>query len=191
LQRPAHQRDARRKRLCLAALNGETVGGEQEVADRYTVALEVIRGLGSAEEITWPDLPFAAAAATIISAEAASAFEEILEAGAAAESTEALLAIDTIRALRIRRKAIGGTDSSLAPFDAAIAPGRSAVAPPLDLGFQEEPKDSRVRTIGRAANLCSLPDTEHTDGIRSVWTTDFGRVASDAAMLAVGIAYQD
>jgi len=134
---PRTKRDARRKRLCQAALNGETVGVEQEVADRYTVALEVIRGLGSAEEITLPDLPIAAVA---------------------------LPAIDSMRAPRTRRKAIAVMDSLLAPFAAAIAPGRSAVAPSLDPGLQEEPKDWRVRTIGRAANLCGLLDVALSTG---------------------------
>ena len=206
LHRSAYQCDQRREGFRFATLTGATIGVEAEVADRYHEALRVFHDFGSVDEIRLPELPFDAAAATIISAEAASAFETFLEEGGAAELTAledrvALLGAQVInggktqRALRVRRKAMAAIDELLAPFDAVITPGRATVAPPIDQRFLEEPNDPGARTIDGAANLCGLPGLMMPMGLgrhglpAAVGLT--GRAELDATILAVGIAFQE
>jgi aspartyl-tRNA(Asn)/glutamyl-tRNA(Gln) amidotransferase subunit A len=203
--RPAYRPDARRSGFRFAMLAGVDVGIEPEVAACYLAALEAIRELGPVEEIELPELPFDAAAATVIAAEAASAFEDFLESGGADEltapedrvallSTLSLPAVDYLRALRVRRKATQLMNDLLEPFDAVIAPAHPRAAPHLSKRFSEEPKDPNARTIGGAANLCGLPGIAlpagfGRDGLpASVSLT--GRVGADPAVLAAGIAFQ-
>lgn len=205
LHRPAYLPEQRRAGFRFAVHARAAEGAEPEVMTRFQAALEVFRELGTLEEIDLPDLPFDAAASTVIAAEAASAFEEFLEAGRSVELTApedhvsllgalTLPATDYLRALRIRRHAMRAMDSLLTPYDALLAPAMPNVAPSISGRFREEPKEAFARTIGGAANLCGLPGLSVPTGPgrlglpAAVGLT--GRADTDATLLAAGIAFQ-
>jgi len=161
--------------------------------------------LGTIEDVAFPQLPFDAAAHIVIAAEAASAFEEFITGGGSAGQVApeeqvglidapAMPATNYLRALRVRRRGMAELGTLLAPFDALIAPAYPREASPLWQRFSEEPKDPSERTIGGAANLCGLPGLALPVGLgregSPVAVTLTGKVDGDAALLAVGIAFQ-
>lgn len=205
LGRPRYQPDRRRAGFRFALLASAEQDAQPEVAARFRDAVEVFRTIGTVEPVALPDLPFDAAATTIIAVEAASAFEDFIASDAptaltAPENRVGLIhvlatpATDYLRALRVRRKAIQAMASMLRLYDALLTPGYARVASRLDEPIREEPGDPAARTIGGAANLCGLPGITlpagpGRDGLpTAVGLT--GRVDGDAAVLAAGIAFQ-
>ena len=205
LARPLYQPEPRRNGFRFATLTGADGGIEADVLARYRDALTVFASLGSIEEITLPELPYNAAASTVIAAEAASAFEEFLEAGLADGVTApddrvtlladfSLPATDYLRALRVRTRASRALAEAFAGYDAIITPGYRSVATDIALRFSEEPDFFGLRTIDGAANLCGLPGLMMPAGPgaqglpTAVCLT--GRVDADAVLLAAGQAFQ-
>ena len=205
LSRPVFRPDPCRDGFRFATLAGSDEGVDSDVLRRYRDALSVFAGLGSIEEIDLPDLPYNAAASTVIAAEAASAFEEFLEAGLADELTApedrisllarlSLPATDYLRALRIRSRANTALAGAFAGYDAIITPGYRSVAPDVTMPFSEEPDFFGLRTIDGAANLCGLPGLmlpagPGANGLPTAVCLT-GRVDSDAVLLAAGQAFQ-
>lgn len=205
LPRPRFRPNERRSGFRFATIAGVADNADPDVAENYLRALEVFRQIGTITEVNLPEMPFDAAASTIISVEAASAFEDFLEAGhadmlTAPEDRVALFAAlsipatDYLRALRVRRQAIAAMGTLLAPFDAIIAPADARTSPPLTESFSKEPKNANARTIGGAANVCGLPGVALPSGLShdglptSVSLT--GKADADAVILAAGIAFQ-
>lgn len=205
LARPAIRPDPRRNGFRFATLTGAEEGVEPDVLARYHDALKVFADLGSIAEITLPDLPYNAAASTVIEAEAAAAFEEFLEAGladglTAPEDRVSLLAgfslpaTDYLRALRVRTRASLALAQAFAGYDAIITPGYRSEATEITMRFSEEPDFFGLRTIDGAANLCGLPGLMMPAGPgahglpTAVCLT--GRPDADAVLLAAGQAYQ-
>ncbi|MFG0336193.1 MAG: amidase [Maioricimonas sp. JB049] len=73
--------DARQRRFRLAELKGTTERLQQEVADNYQAARDVVAGFADIEEAELPDWPYEEVAGTIISCEAATVFEELVRKG--------------------------------------------------------------------------------------------------------------
>lgn len=205
LGRSPFQPDPRRDGFRFATLAGAEVGIEADVLAHYHGALSVFADLGTIAEITLPDLPYNAAASTVIAAEAASAFEEFLEAGLADRLTApedrvsllaslSLPATDYLRALRVRGRASSALAQAFAGYDAIITPGYRSVATGISERFSEEPDFFGLRTIDGAANLCGLPGLMMPAGPgakglpTAVCLT--GRVDADAVLLAAGQAFQ-
>lgn len=205
LARPVFQPDPRRTGFRFATLAGAEEGVEADILARYQDALAVFAALGTVEKITLPDLPYDAAASIIITAEAASAFEEFLEAGMADGLTApedhvsllsgfSLPATDYLRALRVRTRASIALARAFAGYDAIITPGYRSVATAIAMPFSEEPDFFGLRTIDGAANLCGLPGLMLPAGPgaqglpAAVCLT--GRADEDAVLLAAGQAYQ-
>jgi aspartyl-tRNA(Asn)/glutamyl-tRNA(Gln) amidotransferase subunit A len=203
--RPAYLPDKRRSGFRFAAAVQTEERADPEIMARFRDALDAFREIGTIEEVELPELPFDAAASTIIDAEAAAAFEEFLEAGHAIELTApedrvsalsalSLPATDYLRALRIRRRAMRAMDALLQPFDALLAPTTSHATPRIAERFREEPNAANARTIGGAANLCGLPGLALPIGLGRdglpVSASLTGRADADGVVLAAGIAYQ-
>jgi aspartyl-tRNA(Asn)/glutamyl-tRNA(Gln) amidotransferase subunit A len=205
LTRPPFTPIPRRNGLRFATLAGAEEGVDEDVLERYQAALQVFRSIGSISEIALPDLPYNAAASTIIAAEAASAFEEFLEAGLADGLTApedrvnllaalSLPATDYLRALRVRTKASRALNEAFAGYDAIITPGYRSVATDVSKRFSEEPDFFGLRTIDGAANLCGLPGLMLPAGPgaqglpTAVCLT--GPVDADSVLLAAGQAFQ-
>lgn len=205
LGRPPFQPDPRRNGFRFATLADGEEGVEPDVLARYRDAVDVFADLGTIEEISLPDLPYNAAASTVIAAEAAAAFEEFLEAGladglTAPEDRVSLLsgfslpATDYVRALRVRMRAGSALEHAFARYDAIITPGYRSEATPISMRFSEEPDFFGLRTIDGAANLCGLPGLMMPIGPgahglpTAVCLT--GRADADAVLLAAGQAYQ-
>ena len=196
--------DARRFRF--AVLRNATAGCDDAVRDNFARSLEVLRRIGTVDEVALPDLPWEIVTRTILQVESASAFEDLIESGGIAGLTapedhytayarDAILAKDYVRALRLRGMMAREADALLASFDSLVGPGRPAVAPPLDRDFRSALGGSGVPDIlGAVGNGAGLPAVIVPNGFgdRGLPTSIqfVGRAWEENTVLAAARAYQ-
>ena len=193
------------RRFTLGVIRGVTTGCEPAVVASFERALEVLRALGTIEEVELPELPYEAITRTILQAEAASAFEDWVESGRIAELTapedrytpyarEAILAKDYLKALRLRGVMAREIDRVGARVDALVGPGRPTVAPPLGQEFRSALGGSVADLMGAIGNGAGLPAVAVPNGFgdRGLPTSlqFMGRVYEENAVLAAARAYQ-
>ena len=149
-------------------LRDVTRGAEDKVVANFERSLDVLRQFARIEEVVLPDLPWEAVTRTILFAEAASAFEDLIGSGGiagltapedrhAAYARDAILAKDYLRALRLRGLMVRAADRLLAGLDALLAPGRSFVAPALGREFRSAIGASAPDPMGAVGNGAGLP----------------------------------
>lgn len=187
----------------LAILKDGVKNAQPEVKKNFEKALEVFRALGSIDEIEVPDLPFAACAGTIISAECASAFEEMVESNEVAKLTapedriggfadQAILATEYLRAQRIRAKLCKALDSWFAPYDAVITVPTGGTATPSDGSHGGR---FGAKSLGGPGNVCGTPAICMPSGLDDAGLPTGvqldGRAYSENRLLALAIAYQE
>lgn len=159
-----------------AALKGAADKVQPEIKANYEAALDVLKRLGTLEEIELPDLPYSAVASTFISCEMAAAFEGMLTTGdvwkltapedhAGAHAAMFIPAKDYINAFRIRRHIQIALDALFARFDAIVTPTSATVAPPIARDFSEYQKNFSGTAIGGAGNVAGLPAITVPNGI--------------------------
>ncbi|HSB42582.1 MAG TPA: amidase [Methylomirabilota bacterium] len=193
------------RRFRFGVLRDITDGCEAEVRESFARSLEILRGLGTVEEVTLPDLPYDDITRTILFAEAASAFEDLIESGAIAELTapedrytayarDAILAKDYLKALRLRGVMAREADRVLASLDALVAPGRSGVAPMLGGEVRSAIRGSARDVMGAVGNGAGLPAVAVPNGFgaRGLPTSlqFMGRAWEENTILAAARAYQ-
>ena len=161
----------------IAVLAGSAAEAQPEVATNFAAALDVLSDFGTLEEVSLSrEIPWDAAASVVVMAEAASAFEDFIVSGESQGLTApedrsglhhalALPAVDYLRALRIRRKAMRALDESLAGFDAIVAPTMPYVAIPLADRFDTWFGRERGPSLGAAGNLCGVPSITVMNGL--------------------------
>lgn len=187
----------------LAILKDGVKNAQPEVRKNFERALDVFRTLGSIEEIEVPDLPFAACAVTILSAECASAFEEMVESNEVAQLTapedriggfadQTILATEYLRAQRIRAKLCKALDAWFAPFDAVITVPTGGTATAADGSHSGR---FGAKSLGGPGNVCGtpaicLPSGRDDNGLPTAIQID-GRAYSENRLLSLAIAYQN
>jgi aspartyl-tRNA(Asn)/glutamyl-tRNA(Gln) amidotransferase subunit A len=141
---------------------------QPEVAANFQTSLALLRTIGDVVEVEIPKLPFDWAASIILSAEMASAMEDLIgseraQSLAAPEDRHGgvadtvILAVDYLRALRIRGKAMSAMDEWLKGVDAVVSPALPAVASPLAMTFRDYYANVRGAGLSGAANLVGVP----------------------------------
>jgi aspartyl-tRNA(Asn)/glutamyl-tRNA(Gln) amidotransferase subunit A len=186
-------------------LRGVTDGCEDEVRESFRRSLEVLKGLGTVDEITLPDLPYDDITRTILLVEASSAFEDLIESGGIAALTapedrytpyarDAILAKDYLKALRFRGVMAREVDRVLATLDALVAPGRSTVAAKLDGEERSAIRGTARDVMGAVGNGAGLPAVAVPNGFgaRGLSTSlqFMGRTWEENTVLAAACAYQ-
>jgi aspartyl-tRNA(Asn)/glutamyl-tRNA(Gln) amidotransferase subunit A len=186
----------------LAVLKDAVKGAQDQVRENFEAALKVFRSLGTVVEVELPDLPFAAVASTILSAEAASAFEEMLDAGDSLKLTapedriggfadQAILATEYLRAQRLRAKLCRALDAWFAPFDAVLTVPTSGPATTAEGPFDDHYHHA---STGGPGNVCGtpaivLPTGLTADSLPTALQLD-GRAYSENRLLALAAEYQ-
>jgi aspartyl-tRNA(Asn)/glutamyl-tRNA(Gln) amidotransferase subunit A len=190
----------------IAVLAGSVADAQPEVATSFAASLDVLSDFGTLEEVSLScEIPWDAAASVVVMAEAASAFEEFLVSGesqglsapedrAGLHHALALPAVDYLRALRIRRKAMRALDETLSGYDAIVAPTMPYVAIPLTDRFDTWFGKERGPSLGAAGNLCGVPSITVMNGLgaRGLPTgLEFmGRAGSERVLIALAERYQ-
>ena len=186
-------------------LRGVTDGCEDAVRENFERSLRTLEGLGTVEEVSLPELPYDDITRTILFAEAASAFEDLIESGGIAGLTapedrytayarDAILAKDYVKALRLRGVMAREVDRVLARLDALVAPGRASVAAMLEGEFRSAIRGTARDVMGAVGNGAGLPAVAVPNGFgaRGLPTSlqFMGRAWEENTMLAAAAAYQ-
>ncbi len=140
--------------------------GDKAVEAVFRAALSDLEGAGvRLEQAKLPELPFESAAAIILYAEAATAFEELERSGAARGLvtgtapltfiwSRAIRGADFVKAQRVRTVCQKAMADLLSRYDALLYPGQMYTAWPLEKDFSDI---SEPDPLGGAGNLCGLP----------------------------------
>lgn len=186
----------------LAVLKDGLKEAHPDVKTNFDRAVEVFKGLGTVEEIEPPDGPYGPVASTILSAEMASAFEEMIESNEVFKLTapedriggfadQAVLATDYLRAQRIRAKLCRELDAWFAPFDAVLTVPTAGAAPTADGPFGGR---YHARGLDGPGNACGtpalvLPTGLTEDGLPTALELG-NRAYSENRLLALALAFQ-
>lgn len=193
------------RRFRFGVIRDVAATAEDAVRDAFTSSLDVLGKIGSVEEVTLADLPYEAITRTILMAEAASAFEDMIETGGIAGLTapedrftayarDAILAKDYIRALRLRTLVVREADRVLSGLDALVAPGRPALASPLDREFRSAARGNVADVMGAIGNAAGLPAIAVPNGFTEAGLPTslqfMGRAWEENSVLAAARAWQ-
>ena len=192
------------RRFRLGVLKDVAKDAQEPVRANFEASLKALEAIADIEEVALQDLPYESMSRTIINAESASAFEELIEDGRAAELTAVssrvglytrmfIPAVDYLKALRVRRVAAKAVDQAMAGYDAWVAPSRPSVAPPIDREFRGtfSPGGDLMGGVGNGLGLpgISVPSGFSDQGLPT-GIQFMGRAYSENAVLAVARAYQ-
>ena len=188
-----------------AVVRGTVDAAEPPVRDAVRAALDALRALGTVDEITLPERPYESMTRVILWAEAASAFEHLVERGVLAQLTapedrvsayarDALLAKDYLRALRLRGVVAREIDRVLRDVDAIVGPARGIVGPRLGADFRSAIGGHVTDVLGAIGNAAGLPAV----GVPCGFTADgmpiglqfLGRAWEENTVLAAARAWQ-
>jgi aspartyl-tRNA(Asn)/glutamyl-tRNA(Gln) amidotransferase subunit A len=179
-----------------------------EARPAFTAALDGVKKLGvKTKEVTLPDFPYGALIETIIGAEAASIFEDIIRGGqieqmadsAQAASLKAAIeitAVDYLKAMRIRSQVRQAFRELFYNVDMLLAPARTAPAPLLTAslgGGRMSPAARGQNDIIPAGNLAGLPAISLPCGFAGnlpVGISFVGRAFFDNHVIGMGRAFQ-
>jgi aspartyl-tRNA(Asn)/glutamyl-tRNA(Gln) amidotransferase subunit A len=189
----------------VAVIEGAAADAQPGVRENYEAALAVVEEFADVERVELPEFPYSEVARTIISGEAAAAFDDFVDDGLVEELTapadrvggyanQAVLAKDYLNAMRLRKKIQRAFDDLLAPFDALLSPSAATVAIPTDTTFEAYREPYEVPPVGAAANVAGLPAAAVPSGFgeRDLPTgvTFTGRAFDDLVVLDVAREYQ-
>jgi aspartyl-tRNA(Asn)/glutamyl-tRNA(Gln) amidotransferase subunit A len=179
---------------------------QPEVRDNFEAACRVLGEIATLDEVSLPDYPYHETTSVILAAEAAAAYEDLIEQGVTAGLTSpedrlggfagsVLPAVDYLRALRIRRKICVALDDLLSRYDGIVAPTTPVVANAIDERFGSYSGKAALRLdINAAGNLAGTPAISVPNGFgeRDLPTAFqiMGRVGGENAVIAVAAAYQ-
>lgn len=174
-------------------------------------ALETLRSLGAKLiDVALPDRPYSATASTIIGAEAASAFEDLIADGrihqlkderqaAGLAAAAEIPAVDYLRACRIRTLIRNDFAKLFGQVDVLFSPACYFAAPPIDEPIDRWPPQSGsrqtggLRQIGPAGNLAGLPAMSvpcgFADGLPVAFTL-VSRPLTENTIIAAAMEYQ-
>ncbi len=199
------------RRFKLGVPTGITDDVDEQVRRHFEQALDVLSGIATIEAVTLPDLPYEAITRTILAAEAASAFEEFVDSGQAAELTAPedrygpyartqIPATDYIRALRLRGRMAREVDvlfDGRSGFDALLGPSRNVPATRIDENFRSVPHGSAADVLGAIGNGAGLPAVSVPNGFTTTTPQGLptgiqfmGRAYAENTVLAIARAYQ-
>lgn len=166
ITRPAARRT---KPLRIAVMKDSYEKAQPEVRENFLRSIDALKGFGRVEmDVKLPDFAYGAAVGTIVDAEGASAFRDLIESGRVGELASpegraggytALLvsAVDYLHAMRMRAPMRRAWNEMWKKFDVLVAPSRSTVAYPVDKTFdQAYPGIAASSPIG-ASNLVGVP----------------------------------
>ncbi|MFO0846728.1 MAG: amidase [Gemmataceae bacterium] len=183
---------------------------QPEVKKNFEATLKVLAGFAElVDGVKLPEMPFGDVLGTVLRAEEASAFRDLLDSGdiwrlrtardkAAAHATALVLATDYLQAMRARGPMKKAMHELYIKYDAVLAPGRPTVAYPIDRDFgkayPEKVSGPASGSLIVSCNVVGLPALCLPNGLgenglpTSVQLT--GRAWSEARLVAIGQAYQ-
>jgi aspartyl-tRNA(Asn)/glutamyl-tRNA(Gln) amidotransferase subunit A len=158
-------------------IEGSCEGAHPDVEANFRASLQALEEIGTVEDVSLPDLPYAEVAQVISAAEAYAAFDDFIAAGRTAELTAlkaaghrfvgaVLPAHDYIRAQRIRRIIAESFAKLAGQYDALLAPSLGVTASKVDSDFEYGlPRASGRRPLNLAGVLSGTPTVSIINGL--------------------------
>ena len=206
--RPAAAKtSAKAKRPRVGVIKGSFEKTQPEVRRNFEESLKVLATFCDVvPDVEFPDFPYGPAVGTIVSAEGASAFRDLIESGRAKElrvpndrwggyAASMVLAVDYLQALRLRAPMKKALDALYAKFDALVSPSRATVSYPIGPDFDKVyPGIGGGPAVIPAGNLAgqpalSVPNGFGENGLPTAFQLT-GRAFSDETLVALGTAVQ-
>jgi aspartyl-tRNA(Asn)/glutamyl-tRNA(Gln) amidotransferase subunit A len=195
------------KRRRIGVIKGSFEKAQPEVRKNFEESLKVLAAFGDVvPDVEFPDFPYGPAVGTIVAAEGASAFRDLVESGRAKEmkvpndrwggyAASMVLAVDYLQAMRLRAPMKKALDALYAKYDALVSPARATVAYPVGPDFDKVyPGISGGPGVIPAGNLAGQPALVVPNGFgENGLPTAFqltGRAFSDEALVALGAEVQ-
>jgi aspartyl-tRNA(Asn)/glutamyl-tRNA(Gln) amidotransferase subunit A len=137
------------KQFKIGVIKGSAEQVQPAVKKNFDESLKVLSKFASIHDsVEFPDLPFQEVVGTIVSAEGASAFRDLIESGRSkllrvpndrwgGYSASTVLAVDYIDAMRIRGPMKRAMDALYSKYDALVAPSRTTVSFPIGVTFDK------------------------------------------------------
>jgi aspartyl-tRNA(Asn)/glutamyl-tRNA(Gln) amidotransferase subunit A len=146
------------------------------VRENFLRSLDVLRKFATVEmDVKLPDFPYGPAVGTIVDAEGASAFRDLIESGRVAElaspsgraggySASHVTAVDYLHAMRLRAPMRRAWDEMFRRHGLLVAPSRATVSYPLDKTFDKAYPDVSTSSPIAASNLVGVPAVSVPNG---------------------------
>jgi aspartyl-tRNA(Asn)/glutamyl-tRNA(Gln) amidotransferase subunit A len=196
-----------RRRLRVAVLRNATKGAMPEVAANFRATLRVLGELCDlAGEVTLPKGPWEPLVGTIVNAEGAAAFRDLIESGRSRELRNAqdqlggyvayaTPAVDYIDAQRQRAKLNAALEAAMAGYDAIVSPTLDTVTFPIGVPFERAyPKYGSSPSLISPGNAAGLPALAMPNGFGPhglpTSVALLGTAWSEAALASLGARYQ-
>jgi aspartyl-tRNA(Asn)/glutamyl-tRNA(Gln) amidotransferase subunit A len=195
------------RRFRVGVIKGTSEKVQPEVRKNFEESLKVLGTFCDVvPDVDFPDFPYGPAVSTIVAAEGASAFRDLIESGRVKElrvpndrwggyAASMVFAVDYIQALRLRAPMKKALDALYAKFDALVSPTRATVAYPIGPDFDKAyPGVGGGPAVIPAGNLAGQPALSVPNGFgENGLPTAFqftGRAFSDETLVALATAYQ-
>ncbi|MBY0524381.1 MAG: amidase [Gemmataceae bacterium] len=195
------------KRFKLGIIKGSLDGTQAEVKKNFDESVKLLRKVADIEDsVPFPDMPFGPVVGTVVEAEGASAFRDLIESGKCKElravndkwggySASMVLAVDYLQAMRVRGPMKKALDELYSKYDALIAPSRGTVAYPIGVDFDKAyPTFGNSVPVIQAGNVAGQPALSVPNGFGAkdlpTGIQFTGRIWSEAKLIAVAHAYQ-
>ena len=159
-----------KKKYKLGVIKGTYDKIQPEVRANFEASLEKLRSFADVTmDVEFPDYPWGQIVGTIVSAEGASAFIDLIEGGKVPElqnlndkwggySGMMVFAVDYLHAMRVRKIARNAMNVWLQKFDAVIAPTRATVSSPVNVNFDKAyPGIMGGPAVIGGTNACGVP----------------------------------
>ena len=170
---PQYGRPVRGMRAAYAPVDF-TEWADPDARPAFAAALDILRQSGvEMQEAKLPDFPYGSVISTIIGAEEASIFEQLITSGrvdqlrdqaqiAGLKANLDIPALAYLKAMRIRRLIQDGFRDMFGKADVLVSPARFGPATPLDQPLDQDrgrpaPQDAGMSALIPAANLAGLP----------------------------------
>ena len=199
--------EAPRKKYRIGVIKGSASNVQTEVKKNFEASLQVLAKFADlTSDVKFPEFPYGPAVGTIVNAEGASAFRDLLESGRAAQlraasdrfggyAGMAVLAVDYLQAMRIRPFMQRALEDLYAKYDALVAPSRATVSMPIDKDFDKAyPGIRGGPAVIPAGNLAGQPAISVPNGFGAnnlpTGIQFTGAAWSEPRLLAIAHAYQ-
>jgi aspartyl-tRNA(Asn)/glutamyl-tRNA(Gln) amidotransferase subunit A len=192
------QAGARRKTLRLAVMKDSYEKAQPQVRENFLASLAALKRADARVrvemDVKLPDFPYSAAVGTIVDAEGAAAFRELIESGRVGElaspegrvggyAASLVTAVDYLHAMRMRVPMRRAWGEFFQKYDVLVAPSRATVAYPVNKTFDQAwPGVGATSPIG-ASNLVGVPAISVPNG--------FGQEGLPTGIQFIGAAWSE
>ena len=188
----------KKAQIRLAVMKDSFEKTQKEVRENFLASLEVLKRMDKRVrvemDVKLPDFPYGPAVGTIVDAEGAAAFRDLIESGRVGElaspegriggfSASLVTAVDYLHAMRLRVPMRRAWREFFRKYDLLVAPSRATVSYPVNKTFdQAYPGITAASPIG-ASNLVGVPAISIPNG--------FGQSGLPTGIQFIGAAWSE